>query len=150
VVAKLFNIVQPYKAYFGQKDAQQLRVIRKMVNDLDMPVEIVPCPTVREPDGLAMSSRNTYLTPEQRAAAPVLYKSLLMANEMWQTGDHDAATLKKAMTRLIETEPLAEIDYISIADADTLQEVDGSRSSVLISMAVRFGTTRLIDNIVLE
>lgn len=150
VVTKLFNIVRPHKAYFGQKDAQQLRVIQKMVKELDMPLEIVPCPTVREPDGLAMSSRNTYLTPEQRAGAPILYQSLMMAHEMWQTGDHDVASLKKAMTRLIETEPHGKIDYISIADPATLEEVEGSRASVLISMAVRFGTTRLIDNLLLQ
>jgi pantoate--beta-alanine ligase len=128
VVTKLFNQVQPHRAYFGQKDAQQLLVIRKMARDLDMPLEIIPCPTMREPDGLAMSSRNTYLTPEQRAAAPVLYRSLMMAHEMWQTGEHDAATLKQAVTRLIGEEPLAGIDYISVADTGTLEEVEDSRS----------------------
>jgi len=150
VVNKLFNIVQPHNAYFGQKDAQQLRVIQKMVRDLNMPVEVIACPTVREPDGLAMSSRNTYLTPEQRAAAPVLYQSLMMANEMWQTGERDAAAIKKAMIRLIQSQPLAQIDYISIADATTLQEMEACHSPVLVSLAVRFGTTRLIDNLLLE
>jgi pantoate--beta-alanine ligase len=146
VVTKLFNIVQPDRAYFGEKDAQQLRVIMKMVRDLDMPVEIVPCPTVREPDGLAMSSRNTRLTPEQRRAAPVLYRSLMMAGEMWSTGEHDVATIRQAMTKLIETEPLAQIDYISLADPDTLEELEGAHPRALVSMAVRFGATRLIDN----
>jgi len=146
VVTKLFNIVQPDRAYFGEKDAQQLRVIMRMVRDLDMPVEVVPCPTVREPDGLAMSSRNTYLTPDQRRAAVILYKSLMMAGEMWATGEHDVATIKQAMTKLIEAEPLAQIDYISLADPDTLEELAGSHARALVSMAVRFGKTRLIDN----
>ena len=150
VVAKLFNIVQPDRAYFAQKDAQQLVVIKKMVRELNMPLEIVTCPTVREPDGLAMSSRNVYLTPELRKAATILYQSLVMANEMWQTGEHDAATIKAAMTELIATEPLANIDYLSVADPDTLQELQGPRGSALVSMAVRFGKTRLIDNIVLS
>ncbi len=150
VVAKLFNIVQPDRAYFAQKDAQQLLVIRKMVRELDMPLEVVTCPTVREPDGLAMSSRNTYLTPEQRQAATVLYQSLVMANEMWQTGEHDAATIKRAVTTLIREEPLANIDYISVADPDTLEELEGAHTRALVSMAIRFGKTRLIDNIVLS
>ncbi len=150
VVAKLFNIVQPDRAYFAQKDAQQLLVIKKMVRELDMPLEIVTCPTVREPDGLAMSSRNTYLTPEERKASTVLYKSLVMAREMWQIGEHDDAAIKRAMTRLIQEEPLAAIDYISVADPETLQELDGAHAKALVSMAVRFGTTRLIDNVLLE
>ena len=149
VVAKLFNIVQPDRAYFAQKDAQQLVVIKKMVKELNMPLAIVTCPTVREPDGLAMSSRNTYLTTEQRKAAVVLYQSLVMANEMWQTGEHDAATIKRAVTKLIQEEPLAEIDYISVADPETLEEMEGSHAGALVSMAVRFGKTRLIDNVVL-
>jgi len=105
---------------------------------------------VREPDGLAMSSRNTYLTPEERKASTVLYKSLVMAREMWQIGEHDAAAIKRAMTRLIQEEPLAAIDYISVADPETLQELDGAHAKALVSMAVRFGTTRLIDNVLLE
>ena len=150
VVTKLFNIVGADRAYFGQKDAQQLLVIRKMVRELDMPLEVVTCQTVRETDGLAMSSRNTYLSREQREAAPVLYQSLLKAREMWEAGERNAELLKKAMTKLITTEPLAEIDYISIADTDTLQEVEGSGTTALVSMAVRFGKTRLIDNIILQ
>ncbi len=149
VVTKLFNIVQPDKAYFGQKDAQQLLVIRKMVRDLDMPLEVVTCQTVREPDGLAMSSRNTYLSREQRAAAPVLYQSLLRACELWQAGERNAAVIKKAITKIISAEPLGEIDYISVADTETLQEIEGPAGDVLVSMAVRFGKTRLIDNIIL-
>ena len=151
VVAKLFNIVQPDKAYFGQKDAQQLLVIKKMVRELDMPLKVIACPTVREPDGLAMSSRNTYLTRDQREGAPVLYQSLVKARQMWDTGERSADTLKKAMTKLISAEPLADIDYISVADTDTLQEIEGNAAGgVLVSMAVRFGKTRLIDNIILQ
>jgi pantoate--beta-alanine ligase len=114
-----------------------------------MPVEIIPCPTLREPDGLAMSSRNAYLTAGQRQTATVLYQSLVMANEMWQTGDHDAATIRQAMMKLIGTEPLGEIDYISIADPDTLQELEGAHARALVSLAVRFGKTRLLDNVTL-
>ncbi len=150
VVAKLFNIVQPAYAYFGQKDAQQAAVIRKMVVDLNMNLEIVTLPTVREPDGLAMSSRNMYLNPEQRRAATVLYRSLKLAREMWLKGKSDADRLRRNMTELIQKEPLADIDYISIADADSLEELDTVRAKALVSMAVKFGSTRLIDNIVLE
>lgn len=150
VCAKLFNIVQPARAYFAQKDVQQLLVIRKMVKELNMPLEIVTCPTVREPDGLAMNSRNIYLNPDQRKASVILYQSLMMAGEMWQIGEHDAATIRKAVTGLIKTQPLAEIVYISVADTETLQELEGEYASALVSMAVRFGKTRLIDNIVLE
>ncbi|MCJ7604712.1 MAG: pantoate--beta-alanine ligase [Dehalococcoidales bacterium] len=150
VCAKLFSIVQPARAYFAQKDAQQLLVIKKMVKELNMPLEIVTCPTVREPDGLAMSSRNTFLTTEQRRASVILNKSLVMAGEMWQIGEHDAGTIRKAVTDLIKTEPLAEIDYISVANTETLRELEGEHASALVSMAVRFGNTRLIDNITLE
>lgn len=150
VCAKLFNIVQPSRAYFAQKDAQQLLVIKKMVTELNMPLEIITCPTVREPDGLAMSSRNTYLTPEQRRAAVVLYKSLDMARKTWEAGERDAGRIKADMTELIQSEPLAEIDYISIANTTTLDEIDRIETSALVSLAVRFGTTRLIDNILLE
>ena len=150
VVTKLFNIVQADRAYFGQKDAQQLLVINKMARELNIPVEVIACATVREPDGLAMSSRNTYLTPEQRKAAPVLYQALTMATEMWQIGDHNAARLKKAMAELISREPLANIEYISIADTDTLQELEVDSATALVSMAVRFGKTRLIDNVILR
>ena len=150
VVTKLFNIVEPTKAYFGQKDAQQVAVIKKMVADLDMNLEIVVCPTVREPDGLAMSSRNTRLSREQRQAAPVLYKALTLAQELWSQGEKDAGTIRHEMTELIEKEPLANIDYISIANNETLKEIHRVRPPALVSMAVKFGKVRLIDNIILE
>jgi len=149
VVNKLFNIVDPDAAYFGQKDAQQVLVIEKMVNDLNMNVRVVVCPTVREPDGLAMSSRNTYLTTEQRRGAPVLYKSLTMAKELYLRGEKNSLTIKQQMTELIKKEPLANIDYISVADAATLEEITSINSKTLVSLAVRFGKTRLIDNIFL-
>ena len=150
VVAKLFNIIQPTKAYFGQKDAQQAIVIRKMVADLNMNLEIVTIPTVREPDGLAMSSRNTHLNPQQRQAAAVLYQALSLAQQLWAQGEKDAQLLRQEMTGLIQKQPLATIDYVSIADADTLDELDTVRSPALVSLAVRIGSTRLIDNIVLQ
>ncbi|OGO41700.1 MAG: pantoate--beta-alanine ligase [Chloroflexi bacterium RBG_16_58_8] len=151
VVTKLFNIVQPAKAYFGQKDAQQLLVIKKMAADLDMDVEVVACPTVREPDGLAMSSRNTYLDAAQRKAAPVLYKALQLAQNLWVKGVKDAGEMRLEMTALINKEPLAKIEYVSIADAATLKEFHHRiKTPTLVSLAVRFGKTRLIDNIVLE
>ena len=150
VVNKLFNIVEPAKAYFGQKDAQQVAVIKKMVADLDMNLEIMVCPTVREPDGLAMSSRNTRLTREQRQAAPVLYRALTLAQELWSQGEKDAGTIRHEMTELIEKEPLANIDYISIANNETLKEIHRVRPPALVSMAVKFGKVRLIDNIILE
>ena len=149
VVAKLFNLVQPNRAYFGQKDAQQLVVIKKMVADLDMNVEIVAVPTMREPDGLAMSSRNTYLNPEERKAALVLYQALTLAQKLWSQGEKDAQTIRQQMTTLIQKQPLAKIDYISIADAETLDELDKVKSPALVSLAVRIGKTRLIDNVVL-
>ena len=150
VVAKLFNIIQPTKAYFGQKDAQQLVVIKKMVADLNMSLEIVAVPTVREPDGLAMSSRNTYLNPEERKAATVLYQALSLAQKLWSQGKKDAERLRQEMIALIQKQPLADIDYISIADAETLDELDTVRPPALVSLAVRIGSTRLIDNVVLE
>jgi pantoate--beta-alanine ligase len=149
VVAKLFNIVQPTRAYFGQKDAQQLAVIKRMVADLDMNLEVVGLPTVREPDGLAMSSRNTYLNPQERQAAAVLYKALSLAQTLWSKGETDARGLRREITALILNEPLAEIDYVSIADPDTLDELDTIKSGALVSLAVRIGKTRLIDNVVL-
>ena len=149
VVAKLFNIVQPDRAYFGQKDAQQCVVIKKMVKDLAMPLDIVIVPTVREPDGLAMSSRNVYLTAEMRRQAPVLHQSLKLAQKLWESGEKDAAAIKREMTQLIQKQPLGIIEYISIADADTLEEIEILRAPVLISMVVRFGKTRLLDNIIL-
>ncbi len=150
VVAKLFNIIQPAKAYFGQKDAQQLVVIRKMVSDLNMNLAIVTVPTVREPDGLAMSSRNTYLNPEQRRAAVVLYQALCLAQKIWEQGETNAEHLRQEMLALIQKQPLADINYVSVADAETLDELDTVRSPALVSLAVKIGSTRLIDNIVLE
>jgi pantoate--beta-alanine ligase len=148
VVAKLFNIVQPTRAYFGQKDAQQALVIKKMVTDLNMNLEVVIVPTVREPDGLAMSSRNTYLNPEERKAAVVLYQALGLAQKLWSQGEKDAQTIRQQMTALIQKQPLASIDYISIADAETLDELDTVKPPALVSLAVKIGRTRLIDNVV--
>ena len=150
VVNKLFNIIQPDKAYFGQKDAQQVAVIKKMARDLNMPLEVVVCPTIREDDGLAMSSRNTYLTPEMRKGAPVIYQSLQKAKEMVEAGEKTVAVIRREMTSMISKESLAVIDYISFADNETLKEIHTIKPPVLISMAVKFGKTRLIDNIVLE
>ena len=150
VVAKLFNIVEPTRAYFGQKDAQQAIVIRKMAADLNMNLEVIICPTVRESDGLAMSSRNTHLNPEERRAAVVLYQSLTLAQQLWSQGEKDAERLLREITGLIQKQPLANIDYISIADNETLVELDEVKSPALVSLAVRFGKTRLIDNAVLE
>ena len=150
VVAKLFNIVQPAKAYFGQKDAQQLTVIKKMVTDLNMNLEVVACPTVREPDGLAMSSRNTYLKPEERRAAAVLYQSLKLAQQLWSQGEKDAEKIRRQVMELIQKQPLARIEYVSIADNETLEELDEVKLPALVSLAVKIGKPRLIDNVVLE
>ncbi len=150
VVAKLFNIVQPAKAYFGQKDAQQAIVISKMVADLNMNLEIVTISTVREPDGLAMSSRNNYLNPEERQAAVVLYQTLNLAQQLWSQGEKDAQRLRQEMIGLIHKQPLATIDYVSVADTETLEELDEVTPPALVSLAVRIGKTRLIDNITLE
>jgi pantoate--beta-alanine ligase len=150
VVAKLFNIVQPHRAYFGQKDAQQLAVIRQMVHDLAFPVEIIGVPTVRAADGLALSSRNSYLTPQERAAAPVLYRALSTARARYEAGERDAEALRRVMQDVLAAEPLAQVDYISVADAETLRECEGAiTGAVLLSMAVRIGRARLIDNITL-
>jgi len=149
VCAKLFNIVQPTRAYFGQKDAQQALVIKKMVSDLNLNLEIVTLPTVREPDGLAMSSRNTYLSPEERKAALVLYQALSLAQKRWERGEKDAESIRQEMRNLIQKEPLATINYVSIADADTLDELDTVKLPALVSLAVKIGKTRLIDNILL-
>ncbi len=149
VVAKLFNITEPARAYFGQKDAQQALVIQKMVRDLNMNLEVIVAPTVREPDGLAMSSRNVYLSPEERQSALVLGKSLNLARQLWSAGEPDAGKIRQEMVSLIESEPRAEIDYVSIADTETLEELQTIRSSALVSMAVRIGKTRLIDNTIL-
>ena len=149
VVAKLFNIVQPERAYFGQKDGQQLAVIRRMVRDLDFPVEIVAVPTVREPDGLAMSSRNTYLSLRERSAATVLYKALTRARELHLEGEQDAEVLRAAMFDILASEPLALADYVSVADPETLEEMALVESDAMASLAVRIGRTRLIDNVLL-
>jgi pantoate--beta-alanine ligase len=150
VCAKLFNIVQPTRAYFGKKDAQQAVVIKKMAADLNMNLEIVTLPTVREPDGLAMSSRNSYLNPDERQAALVLYQALTLGHGLWEQGERDAENIRQQMRRLIQKEPLAHIDYVSIADAETLDELDTVKPPALVLLAVKIGSTRLIDNMVLE
>jgi len=150
VVAKLFNIVQPNRAYFGQKDAQQLAVIRRMVRDLDMPIEIVAMPIVRESDGLAMSSRNVYLSPQERTAAHVLCLAVSLAERMFDDAERDASRIRGAMEALIRREPLAQIDYVSVADAEGLDELVVIDRTALVSLAVRFGATRLIDNTILR
>lgn len=150
VVAKLFNIVQPQKAFFGQKDAQQVAVLQRMVRDLDFPLDMVICPTQREEDGLDMSSRNTYLTPEQRQKAVALHHSLMSAKAAYEQGERDATRLRQIVLDVLHAEPLAEVQYVSVADAESLQELEGrSERRLLISMAVYFGKTRLIDNILL-
>ena len=149
VVAKLFNAVQPAKAYFGQKDAQQVAVIRRMTHDLNFPLEVVVCPTMREPDGLAMSSRNAYLNNEQRRAATVLYRALTVAREAYKAGERDAQTLRDLMRETLASEPLAQAQYVSCADYDTLEELETIGGKALLSMAVYVGKTRLIDNFVL-
>jgi len=150
IVARLFNIVQPTRAYFGQKDAQQAIVVKKMVADLNMNLEIVTLPTVREPDGLAMSSRNAYLNAEERQAATVLYQALTLAHQLWLQGERDAGHLRQQMREVIQKQPLVSIDYVSIADAETLDELDTVKPPALASLAVKIGKTRLIDNVVLE
>ena len=150
VVAKLFNAVQPSRAYFGQKDAQQAAVIRRMTRDLSYPIEVVVCPIVREPDGLAMSSRNVYLGPEQRKAATVLYRSLNAAKDAYANGERSAEKLRQIMREVLTSEPLAEVQYVSCAGYDTLEELETVSDKALLSMAVFVGKTRLIDNMVLE
>jgi pantoate--beta-alanine ligase len=150
VVAKLFNIVKPSRAYFGQKDAQQALVIQKMVADLNMNLEIVVCPTMREKDGLAMSSRNTYLNSQEREAASILFKALTRAEQMREKGESKAERLRQEVIALIKEEPLATIEYVSVADIQTLEELTEISKSALVSIAIRIGKTRLIDNIVLK
>lgn len=149
VVAKLFNAFQPQKAYFGQKDAQQAAVIRRMTRDLDFPIEVVVCPTVREADGLAMSSRNTYLNPDERRAATVLFRALSAAKAAHEAGERDADKLRVLMSDTINAEPLAKLQYVSCADYDTLEELQTIHGKALLSMAVYLGKTRLIDNFVI-
>jgi pantoate--beta-alanine ligase len=146
VVAILFNLVGAERAYFGQKDAQQVMVIRQMARDLAIPTEVIACPTVREPDGLALSSRNVHLSPGERAAAPVLRRALLAARGRWEAGERSGEALRAAMRDELATEPLADPDYVSVADGRTLAELDRVDGPALLSLAVRLGGTRLIDN----
>ena len=151
VVTKLFNLTRPDRAYFGQKDGQQTAVIRKLVRDLGLGLDIVVMPTVREPDGLALSSRNLYLTPEQRRAASVIYRALGQAEARWHQGERDGERLRREVRRMLENEPLVErIDYVSVADTSTLEELDTVRDRAMVSVAVHLGQARLIDNITLE
>lgn len=149
IVAKLFNGVRPARAYFGQKDAQQVAVIRRMTQDLNFPLQVVVCPTVREEDGLAMSSRNKYLSPEERQAAGVLFRALSAARDAHAGGEQDAEKLRALMREIIASEPLAKEQYVSCADYDTLEELETVTGKTLLSMAVFVGGTRLIDNFVL-
>lgn len=150
VVAKLFNIVTPDKAYFGQKDAQQLAIIKRMVKDLNMSLQIVGCPIIREDDGLAKSSRNTYLSEEERKAALVLSRSIFLGKEMVEKGERDAKKVIEAMTAEIEKEPLAKIDYVKMVDLETMQQVETIDGGILTAIAVYIGKTRLIDNFMFE
>ena len=149
VVSKLFHVIEPDRAYFGQKDAQQAILIRRMAADLDFSVGIVVCPIVRERDGLALSSRNDYLTPEERHAAPVLFRSLRAVSAAWGAGERGGERLRETARAVLATEPLAAPDYVSAADPETLAEIGTATGPALVSMAVRFGSTRLLDNILL-
>ena len=151
VVTKLFNIVTPDRAYFGEKDAQQLAVVKRMVKDLNMPLEIVGCPIIREPDGLAKSSRNTYLSPEARQQALVLSKSIFLGKRMVENGERNPEVVKQAMREVINTAPLADIDYVEIVDVNTMQSVDVIKGEILCAIAVRIGNfARLIDNFMIR
>lgn len=150
VVSKLFHIVAPDRAYFGQKDAQQLAIIKRMVRDLNFDIEIVGCPIVREADGLAKSSRNTYLNPEERKAALVLSRAVRLGQELIQKGERNADVIVEKMKQLIEEEPLAKIDYVQAVDAISIQPVTEIKGTVLVAMAVYIGKTRLIDNFIYE
>jgi len=150
VVSKLFNIVTPDKAFFGQKDAQQLAIIRRMVRDMAYGIEIVGCPIVREADGLAKSSRNTYLSEEERKAALILSQSIKLAEQLLADGERDADKIVEAMTKKIETEPLAKIDYVSAVDGVTMATVHDVQTPTLFAIAVYIGKTRLIDNTIFE
>lgn len=149
VVTKLFHAVQPQKAYFGQKDAQQAAVIQRMTKDLDFPIEIVVCPTRREPDGLAMSSRNSYLNPAEREAATVLFRALSAAKAAYEKGERNAEALRQIVRAVLKTEPLAILQYVSCADLNTLEELESVHVKALLSLAVYLGKTRLIDNAIL-
>lgn len=150
IVTKLFHIITPDKAYFGQKDAQQLAVIKRMVRDLNMDIEIVGCPIVREKDGLAKSSRNTYLSEEERRAALILSKAIFLGEQLVKQGERKASILKEKMKELIESEPLANIDYIEVVDANSIEKVEQLSGSVLTAIAVYIGRTRLIDNFIIS
>ena len=151
VVAKLFGIVQPNRAYFGQKDGQQTVVVRKLARDLDMGLEVVVLPTVREPDGLAMSSRNVRLNPEQRAAAAAVYRALSEGQEVWESGIRDADIIRSTVREVLRGEPLlGTIDYVSVASADALEELDSASSGAMLSTGVHVGPIRLIDNLILK
>ncbi len=150
VVTKLFNIVQPDNAYFGQKDAQQLAIIKQMVNDLNMPLVVHGCPIIRESDGLAKSSRNTYLSAEERQSALVLSKSIKLGESMVQNGERDSQKVVSAMVELISSEPLAKIDYVKVVDLKTMQQVQTIEKPILCAIAVYIGKTRLIDNFIFE
>jgi pantoate--beta-alanine ligase len=147
VVAKLFNAVGPCRAYFGEKDFQQLTIIRRLVRDLSVPVEVVGCATVRELDGLAMSSRNSYLQPDERAAAPVIYRALQSGKAAILAGERDAAAVRDLMAGIVEAEPLAQLDYVAVVDANSLQVPDPLAGNLRLLAAVRFGRARLIDNV---
>jgi pantoate--beta-alanine ligase len=149
VVAKLLNVLGPDRAYFGQKDAQQVAVIRRMVTDLAFPVDVVVCPTVRETDGLALSSRNVHLAPAERRAAPVIHRALAAACAAFESGERDANRLRAILADTLACQPLARVDYLSVADAASLVELERIEGPALVSLAVRFGGTRLIDNVVL-
>jgi pantoate--beta-alanine ligase len=146
VVAILFALVGAEHAYFGQKDAQQIMVIRQMARDLALPTEVIACPTVREPDGLALSSRNVHLSAEERAAAPVLHRALVVGREAHERGERSGDGLRDAIRAVLATEPLVEVDYVSVADGRTLHELDRVDGPALLSLAARLGRTRLIDN----
>jgi pantoate--beta-alanine ligase len=150
VVTKLFNIVEPTRAYFGQKDAQQVVVVKQFVRDLNIPVTIVVCPTVREKDGLAMSSRNVRLNPRERRAAAVLFQSLSETEKAWKAGIRDAEKLRNNIISVLNSEPLARMEYVSVADPVSLLELNGKIKQALVSIAVFIGDVRLIDNIVLK
>lgn len=150
VVSKLFNIATPDRAYFGQKDAQQLAVIKRMVRDLNFDIEIVGCPIIREEDGLAKSSRNTYLSPEERKAAVILSQALKIGKELIEQGETSASKVKTAITEKINTEPLAKIDYVEVVDFNNIEPVENIGDSTLAAIAVYIGKTRLIDNFIIE
>ena len=150
IVTKLFNLIRAHRAYFGQKDYQQSAVVRRLVDDLNLDIEIVLLPTVREADGLAMSSRNVRLTPEERQAACVLYASLRLTEERVEAGERNAKALLDEIRTMIETEPLARIDYVALCDPETLKPLDRIEGPILAALAVRFGETRLIDNLMLS